>query len=345
MFWLKSKWQKWTNWQYWPAWFFYIYPALYYLLLAIKARSLFFYTGVNPAWHNAGMKGDSKWNIYRQLCKQHLPKTSLVKKGQSIDQDFDLSFPLVAKPDVGQRGKGIKLINQKEELIDYLQNVKGNTILQEYSTFKEEWGIFYVRYPGQAIGRISSLMQRDFWKVRGDGRDSLWQLAAGSPEWPMQYHRLKHMELRWKQQIPKAGEIITLEPIGNHNRGTAFLDKRTLISDRLVNRIEQLTEKIPHFYFGRLDIKINSLQDFLEGGPAHIIEINGFGAEPAHIYETRYKLCQAYRDVLYHIKLGYLIAMENKAVGHQFPDFMKGTKQFMSNEIPTETISSPKPFS
>lgn len=341
--WWVAFWHKLSNWQHWPVYLFYIYPTLYYFRLSFKYKSPFFYQLINPKWYNSGMKGDSKWNIYTQLCKHNLPNTLLTKlKPPPVDALKAIGYPMVAKPDIGQRGKGVSMIHNESALHTYLSKSKGNTILQSYSQLAEEWGIFYVRYPRQTIGRITSLIQRSFWQVEGDGKNSLWNLAIKSNEWPLQYQRMRHKKAEWQKIIPHSGQIITLEPIGNHNRGTRFLDKRKLISSLLVHRTEQLIQNLNEFYFGRLDVKIHSLDDFLNGGDAHIIEVNGFGAEPAHIYEVGYPICQAYRDVLYHIKLGFLIALENNELGHTKPSWDKGIRRFLYNEtiLPDEAHKS-----
>jgi hypothetical protein len=327
--------KKIVDWQNWPAPIFYIYPVLYYLQLAIKARSLFFYTAINPQWYNSGMKGDSKWNLYQYLNRCIVPRTILVCKNEALPDLPDSSFPMVAKPDVGQRGIGVSLVQDEASLKHYADKHRKNFILQSFSPLPEEWGILYVRYPNQHIGRITSLMKREFWQVIGNGKNTLWELVSACPIWPLQYHRFKGNKADWQSHIPMDGEKVMIEPIGNHNRGTEFLDKNALISSKLVYRVEQLVQHIPNFHFGRLDIKINSLEDFLNGGQVHVIEINGFGADPAHIYHKGYPLCDAYRDMLYHIKLGYLIATENKKLGHHYPSFIQGLKYFFSYEKPS----------
>lgn len=325
------------DWQYWPAYIFYLPPVIYYFFLAIRARSIFFFHGINPNWYNSGLKGDSKWVLQQNFCIAVMPKSILLQPTSQPALYDEVGLPAVIKPDVGQRGKGVQVINSQAEIKEYLAKSKGYSILQQYSDLPQEWGVFYVRYPNQHIGKITSLMQRSFWTVIGDGQKNLWELATASDDWLPQYKRMEKFETSWRKIVPLKNEKYVLEPIGNHNRGTAFLDRRELINPRLVHRVEQLIQALPDFHFGRIDLKLNSLDDFQYGGEAHIIEINGFGAEPAHIYQKGYTLKDAWCDVFYHIKLAFLIAQENKALGISYPSFRKGVKMFLEKENPLIT--------
>src|SRR5438270_171536 len=47
-------------------------------------------------------------------------------------QAHDLSFPVVLKPDVGERGAGVAVIRSQEELRSYFGKSEGDIIIQKY---------------------------------------------------------------------------------------------------------------------------------------------------------------------------------------------------------------------
>lgn len=317
---------KFSNWQYWPSVFFYVVPFFYYLILSFKARSLFFFHGVNPGIFNAGLIGDAKWGLLQQLPKYAYPRTLLFDPYDEKISLYRLKLPLIIKPNEGQRGKGVCFVNSFEEMDTILSKVTETQLVQEYSDLNEEWGVFFIKFPGQQIGKVFSLMKREFWGVEGDGVCNILQLAQESEQWILQAGRLKAKRKVWEQYIPAKGEVIKLEPIGNHNRGTTFLDKRTEISSKLSMRVNQLLENLNGFHFGRLDMKVHSMEDFIQGGPVAVLEINGMKAEPAHIYQPGYPLLQAWCDVMWYWKIAFVIAMENQSRGYVFPNFSKGIR-------------------
>lgn len=88
-----------------------------------------------------------------------LPLTEQVKAIEQRLHDADLRFPLVAKPDLGCRGVGVKLIQSHEQLSEYLRRfpVQARFLLQQKAPYSAEAGIFYVRFPGDAQGQIISM--------------------------------------------------------------------------------------------------------------------------------------------------------------------------------------------
>tara|TARA_Y100000385_G_scaffold263430_1_gene295910 strand:- start:302 stop:589 length:288 start_codon:yes stop_codon:yes gene_type:complete len=92
-------------------WLFYIPVALYGLILSLKARSITFFTTVNPCMRYSGGLEYSKMDYYRFLPNELLPKTILINKNienfklQNLIIEEQFQFPLIVKPDMGQRGK------------------------------------------------------------------------------------------------------------------------------------------------------------------------------------------------------------------------------------------------
>ena len=69
-----------------------------------------------------------------------------------------IAFPLIAKPDVGERGWAVARVHSDEELVAYLAAVRKPVILQQCLR-GIEYGIFYARGPEESAGRVISLAE------------------------------------------------------------------------------------------------------------------------------------------------------------------------------------------
>ena len=83
---------------------------------------------------------------------------------------------------------------------------------------------------------------------------------------------------------------------------------------------DAISRGIDGFYFGRYDVKAESLQD-LEAGKIKIIELNGMGSLPTHIYDPENDMRNAYKELFRHRKIAYDISKKNKALGIPFTSF------------------------
>lgn len=115
-------------------------------------------------------------------------------------------------------------------------------------------------------------------------------------------------------EIPSLDEEVEVVPIGNHCRGTTFLNGNHLITDNMVQAIDSAAKEYPGFHYGRFDLRCKSIEE-LERGNFTILELNGCGAEPAHIYHPGYPLFKAYRELARHLKIMFQIARQNHANG------------------------------
>lgn len=96
----------------------------------------------------------------------------------SAVQNLGFNLPLVAKPDIGCRGVGVRLIKTKLQLKTYIEDFPDNAdfLLQKLIDFEGEAGVFYVRLPGEKKGRILSLTLKYFPYVYGDGASTFREL-------------------------------------------------------------------------------------------------------------------------------------------------------------------------
>ena len=267
------------------------------------------------------MMGESKKDILDKIEDRYKPRTLLIPSQTPINDVFSqlqheqIAFPLIAKPDIGERGWQVEKIEDGEGLVSYVQQQKNDFIIQEYVDEPLEFGVFYYRVPGQAKGVVSSIVQKDFLRVRGNGRNCIEELIAQSERAILQLPALRRQWGERLHDIPAEGEDILLVPIGNHSRGTKFLNANHLITPELTAQFDRISQSIAGFYYGRYDIRCRTIDDLTTGNHLKIMELNGAGAEPAHIYQPGFSIREAYRVLFHHWSVLYRISRENHRRG------------------------------
>ena len=304
---MRSIWIKLTNWEYWPAYIANIPVVFFWLWFAMRARKLFFFTAINPAIETGGMLGASKSGILRLFPGELIPTSLLLtqeEKHQNTVREWmaaqKVSFPIILKPDVGERGFLVKKANHMQDVDDYLRRADCDVIVQAYVDLPMEVSIFYSRLPGNKAGEITSLCLKEYLQVEGDGLQTVDELMRKKNRAFLQRKRLQKMDPEGLAYIPAEGEVVLLEPIGNHSRGTKFINGNQLIDGQLVERFDRLFRLVEGVNYGRFDLKCNSLEDIKKGGPMQIFEFNGVASEPAHVYDPNYSVWKAYGDFYQH---------------------------------------------
>ncbi len=264
---------------------------------------------------------ESKKMIYDLMPVWSYPRTMLIgKKSKAAEMmrcigEKGLSFPLIAKPDIGMRGIGVKLLRTEEELAVYGVESKVDFLVQEFVPYEKEVGIFYYRLPGEQQGHITGIVGKQFLAVVGDGKSTIEALLSKEDRYFLQLPVLRATYDRSLQQVLPAGACKTLVPYGNHSRGAKFIDLTHLADDRLVCTIDGLCREIPGFYYGRLDIKYKDWADLCAGRNFSVIELNGAGSEPTHIYDPAHSIFFAWREIIRHLRILYRISKMNAAAG------------------------------
>lgn len=311
---------------------------IYFIWLGIKARSFFFFNAANPSITNGGFLMESKYDIYQQIPTAFYPQTVFIALHTSFEnivqcmKEAGLIFPVIAKPDIGGRGRGVAVIHDETELWHYSKTIKENWMLQRLSSYKEEAGIFYYRFPGEEKGSISGIVSKDFLSITGDGVSTMQELLSQYKRYVLQLPVLKKMFGDQLNHVLGKGEIKTLVPFGNHARGSKFMDASHEADARLIEVIDNICRQIPQFYFGRMDIKFNSWEDLRNGKNFDIIELNGSGSEPTHIYDPQHSVFFAWKEIIRHWKLLYRISMLNhKLYKIPFMTFKEGSAMFKAN--------------
>ncbi len=278
------------------------------------------------------MLGESKSAIFQQIPDQYLPAWKVFEPGVAMEsvkdgmKDLNLQYPIILKPDIGERGWMVKKITNDNELKKYLSEVKVKFILQEYLDYPLELGIFYYRYPTQERGVVSSIVAKEMLAITGDGAKSVEQLILENPRAKLQLPTLKQVyKSSFFKTVPKAGENIELVAIGNHCLGTMFLNGNEWIDEQLTIAIDHLSKEIPEFYFGRFDIRCSDIERLKNLEGFKIMELNGAGAEPGHIYQPGFSLFEAYKVIFHHVKVLSDISRINHKFGHPYWSFKRGS--------------------
>lgn len=284
-----------------------------------------------------GAIGADKVGSLGSIDQRYLPKTLLVAPDTSFAsvkkqlKSQGLAFPIIAKPNNGERGKGVEKIADLEELQAYFHSHLGELILQEFIDSKLELGVLYYRDPATGKGIITSIVKKGFLRVMGDGQSTLRELIRNNTRARFRENYLHQKFSRILDEVVPNGEEMYLEPVGNHCRGTEFLSAQSLINDRLTQVFDEICAPLNRFDYGRFDLKVESIEKLYAGETIKIMEINGVNAEPAHIYDKSFTLLKAYQDIKKHFDILYAIAqarVEQKGeCGTSFSDFMVGYRE------------------
>ena len=226
-----------------------------------------------------------------------------------------IKFPAIAKPDRGERGWCVDILKNTSDLEKYLLKYPIDFLLQEYIDYPMELSIFFYRHPDAANGMITSVTSKEYLKITGDGISNLYKLIEADDRAFLQLEKLKHSDTIDFNKILKHGEIEILVPFGNHVRGALFLDYCDVIDEKLNTVFNNISKQIEGFYFGRFDIKCKSIKDLKEGKHFSILELNGSGAEPAHIYQPGFSFFKAQKIIIQHYKMMYEAAKANHKKG------------------------------
>lgn len=307
------------NWEYWPSYLFYLPNIPYAAYLAIRAKSFVFFSATNPAIKHSGNGSESKFSTIQLIPEEFRPVSILINPNNSIEDSLKdieknkLQFPLIMKPDIGFRGLLVKRIKTKNDLITYLKkHRKLHLIAQEYINYENECGILYHRIPTNSKGEITSITLKKYLTITGNGTSTLKELIQKHKRANLYLPLLKELHYKNFDVVLKNNEKKVLSVIGNHSKGTQFINGNHLITPELEFAVDQLFQQIPNWFYGRLDLKYNSIEELIQLKNFKIIEINGIISEPTHIYDpTNSTYFNALKDIRKHWKIVFKIATLN----------------------------------
>ena len=293
-----------------PKWLICIPLTLQWLWLALRYQSLTLPTIANPAITAGGLVGEGKLEYFDGMGSIALSATAAYcaipnhKRYTAAElresmRSAGLSFPVIAKPDLGLCGYGVQLIAHQGELRDYLLAFPANemVVLQQYLPQESEAGIFYMRDPNADVGRIIGLALRYFPRVTGDGVRSIAELMAADPRALRALQSPRHAPSYNAGYIPRAGEMVRLATIGSTRVGGLYRDGCEHITPQLTRAIDTIARDMPAFHFGRFDVRFESLQELAAGRAFSIMEINGAGSEAIQAWDPAIGMMAGFRII------------------------------------------------
>ena len=289
---------------------------------------------------------DSKKEIYDLIPQQFYPKTELVKERSpfnnvvSLIEKSKITFPLIAKPDIGLRGSAVKKIHTIEELKAYHTKANFDYLLQDVIPFENEVGIFYIRFPHEKNGRITGIVAKEFLIVVGNGKSTIEELVKTNPRYELQLKTLQKEYGDVLKEVLPLNEKRNLVPYGNHIRGAKFIDYSHLISEKLSSVIDDMCLQIPEFYFGRMDLMYNTWEELEQGKNFSVVELNGSASEPTHIYDPKHSLFFAWKELAKHITYMYKISVANQKRGYPYLTHKEGMQQYRLHQQQSNKITN-----
>jgi len=305
-------------------WLFYVPVAVWIACLAVWHRGLSTITAANPGMPDGGLVGESKFDILAKLPQDAVIPSTRIAPAAVDDRVCTLlavadakgwALPFVLKPDVGQRGVGVRLVRRWDEVRAYLDAVTDAVLAQPYHPGPFEAGVFYYRTPSSPRGRIFSVTDKQFPVLVGDGRSTIEMLIWTHPRYRLQADTfaVRHSEVL--THVLAQGERFPLAIAGNHCQGTTFRDGRRLITTELERRIDEIAQAYPGFFVGRFDIRYSDVDAFMAGLDLSVVELNGITAESTNIYDPRGSLSAAYRVLFQQWSIIFAIGAANRRAG------------------------------
>ena len=302
------------HWEFWPMWVFYPPLVLYILWLGLRRGSLAAFTAVNPAMPLGGLLGESKSDILDGLAGigEALPAWTRLPPGnpegsptrnvlpsraensatrvatlRRFLRDENLDYPVVLKPDTGERGRGVAVARSEADAATFFEATPGPALVQEYVA-GEEYGVFWARHPGRRDGQVFSITHKVRPTVTGDGASTLERLILEDPRAVAIAHVYRREQPQAAKRVPEAREVVELTEVGAHSRGTIFLDANDLHTPELEQAMNATCAAYDGFDFGRFDIRVPSAEALQRGEGLKVLEVNGVTSEATHMYDPRY---------------------------------------------------------
>ncbi len=310
------------NHEYWPWWVFYLPVLPFYLYQALRQRRAAFFTNVNPGIDMGGFFGERKQDIYAQLPKGSYPTTCLIAAGTPPGDVLDawrasgIAFPLIVKPDVGERGEGVTVVHDEENLLRALVGKGKDLLLQAMAPGPAEFALMFIVDPATRRVRLLSICGKRFLEVVGDGSSTVRDLLARTRRGARQLSRLAEVDSKALLRVPVKGERVIAEPIGNHCRGTIFQDASHLATPELNAALDALLTDARGIFYGRVDVRAED-ENALSAGRFTVVELNGVSSEPGSVYDPSWSIWRCWRELLRHVRLIGPLSEQLQQAGHE----------------------------
>ena len=334
------------HWETWHYMVKYIPIMPVWLWYCLRARSFWFFTSSNPTISFGGFEGETKREIYEQLPPGSYPESIYISTSFSIDSIQSLievrkfEYPFVVKPDAGMMGFMFRRIDNAEELNGYHHIMPVDYIIQKLVDYPLEVSVFYYRFPNQQKGTITGFIKKEFLQICGDGKSTFLELML---QYERVRFRLEEMKLKHATHLEKIlpkGKVYVLSYALNLSRGGRLISLEHEKDTQLLSVFDDINNYSRYFYYGRYDIKCESIESLKQGENFSILEYNGCGAEPHHAYGNGNTIWQAYSIFLHHWKVLYQISEYNHKHGYPHWSFKKGWRYLRKAKANFHTLKA-----
>ena len=300
------------RWEFWPPIVFYapILPwCIYQYFRMGRMRTA---TAVDPCWPDGGAIGESKQHVLDLFPSSLIepsfrrePDEEVEEVLRRIEED-QWHWPVILKPDEGQRGEGIKLVEDPVRMRALLEEATIPLMVQRYHPGPFEAGLFWWRRPDAEKGMLFTICDKVFPRVTGDGISTLRDLIVANKRLRLQ-HRIffRRFEERLDDVLAE-GEELQLTHAGNHVQGCMFRDGEHLRTRELEQWIDKACSGVPGYFYGRIDVRYSDVDEFKRGEGISIIEANGLSSESTNMYDPSFPITRAWAIMRKH----WVVAME-----------------------------------
>jgi len=304
--------------EWWPASLLYAGLAPHLVRLAFRHRSALVWTAANPGVRpDEGIRGESKSELLTRIDHPAVLPFAVVdgphdgraaRAREIIGSTPDLGgFPIIVKPDAGERGRDVSLVRTPDDLDAALAPITGAVMLQKFHPGPVEAGVFWIRDldtvdrapdSAGAHGFVFAITRKTLPELTGDGSRTLRRLVERHPR----YRKQMAVHARrpdFDTLVPAARENVRLTEAGNHSRGCMFSDGEDLRTPELEAAIDAVARayrgpNAEPYDFGRFDIRAHG-EDELKAGRFAVIELNGTTSEATNLYDPNRSSRWAYR--------------------------------------------------
>lgn len=297
----------------------------HWLLLSLRHGSATLPSVVNPGIPGGGLVGESKAACLEQIGKAFASQIAPWRRvgpgddPRDVFRALDCPYPVIAKPDVGWCGFGVRRIDDENDLLAYATAFPKQSmfILQRLVHAPFEAGLFYVRESRARTGRLVSITLRHTPAVIGDGLHDVRALIDRD-------RRLRRHASDYEVALGKAqlnlvlarGEEKFLTTIASLRVGSRYEDISFSITDALQSKVDAIACSMDRFHWGRFDVRFGSLPD-LHAGMFEIIEVNGAGSEAINFWDPLIPLRLAFRGVFAKQVQLFRLGAELRRLGHK----------------------------
>lgn len=313
--------------EFWPTWMVYLPLVPWFIVQCLRARGLRHLSCVNPCWPDGGIVGESKaagltcfgmesvapWFVAPARATE-VDLDDAVARLAGLGWTEDWTWPVIVKPDVGERGAGVVLAAHESALRTALRDAAVPMLVQRFETGSCELGLFTIR-DADGVLRLFSICDKRLPVAVGDGRRSLSSLIASEPRLRMQEPVFREQCAMELERVPARDERVSLGFAGNHSRGCLFLDGERLRTPALEGWIAAIGRDSIGFNYGRLDVRFPDEAHAMSGRGGRILEANGLSSESTNMYDPSWSCWRAWRTMRAHWLEAFRIGLEQREHG------------------------------